>query len=144
MVVVPHAGQQLVAGQDEAGTSHQLVQQVEVLSATAEACPDLLSNINNYAWALATLPDPDLRDGAKAVGLIRRAIVKLGNRDPAYLDTLAASLAESGNFDEAVRVQSEAIDILKASSVPEEIVGQFAAHLDYFLARLPLRDPASE
>ena len=124
--------------------SGQFAEMLARIAHTSQACPDLLANVNNYAWALATLPVAELRDGKKAVGLIRRAIIKMGSRDPSYLDTLAAALAETGNFDEAIRVQIEALEILKSSNSSETIVTMFAAHLDHFRAGLPLRDPAME
>ncbi len=124
--------------------SRQFAKMINIMKGASQTCPDLLSNINNYAWALATLPDPALRDGGKAVSVIRRAIIKMGTRDPAYLDTLAGALAETGDFDEAIRVQIEAIEILKANAASEDFVAIFAAHLDHFRAHLPLRDPAVE
>ena len=67
------------------GAEGRYVEQLGILAETTKACPELLTNINNYAWALSTLPDSRLRDGGKAVGMIRRTIIKLGERDPASL-----------------------------------------------------------
>jgi tetratricopeptide (TPR) repeat protein len=71
--------------------------------------PEHLEANNNLAWLLATAPDAGLRDGERAVELARRSVAVL--RVPATLDTLAAALAETGRFDEAVIVVEEAIRV---------------------------------
>ena len=47
---------------------------------------------NNLAWVLATARDPRLRDGPRAVACARDAV--RSERQPAWLDTLAAAHAE--------------------------------------------------
>jgi TPR repeat protein len=59
------------------------------------------------AWMLATSAQPDLRDGPRALALIRPLTVRTGAwRD---LAVLAAALAENGDFDGAVARQSDAV-----------------------------------
>lgn len=117
-------------------------EQAAALEAGAEACPDVLPHLNNYAWALATLPEAKLRDGAKSIRIIRQAIADLGRRDPAFLDTLAAGLAEEGRYEEAERVQLEVLEVLREGGAPEEVIRDFSRHLDSYRSNLPLRDPA--
>ncbi|MBW1886638.1 MAG: hypothetical protein JRJ58_24165 [Deltaproteobacteria bacterium] len=117
-------------------------EQRDVVSRAAEKCPEVLPNINNYAWILATIPDDDLRDGDKAVRIIRNAIANLGHRDPMYLDTFAASLAEVGRFEEAIRVQTEVIASLQETGAAEDVVREFAEHLDHYRRGAALRDPS--
>jgi arylsulfatase A-like enzyme len=114
-----------------------------VLSRGEDQCPDLLMNMNNYAWALATLPRDDLRDGKRAVGIAGRALEKLGIPDPGYRDTLAVAHAETGNFVEAERIQAEVVRQAEAQAMPAALVDELRAHLDAFRARQPVRDPAS-
>jgi hypothetical protein len=83
---------------------------------------------NEFAWELAVSPDAELRNGAFAVEIMQPVIAAL--RTPAYLDTLAAAYAEAGRFDEAVRMQQQAIDALAANAA--------AATLDDFGSRLEL------
>jgi Flp pilus assembly protein TadD len=64
--------------------------------------------LNNLAWLLATSPDPEVRDGPRAVELARRALASACTG--AWLDTLAAGLAECGDFDAAVRMEREAFE----------------------------------
>ncbi len=115
---------------------------VALLAAAADHCPEALRNINNYAWALATLPSDALRDGAKAVRVIQDAIARLPEPDPAYLDTLAAALAETGEFDQAIETESQALELLRAAGAPEQVLEELGQHLDSYRARRPLRDPA--
>lgn len=119
----------------------RFAEQVAVLGDGVRECPELLANVNNYAWALATLPEAELRDGALAIQLIRNVIARPERRDPAFLDTLAAGLAEQGNFDEAIRVQSEVLEILRGAGAPEEALREFVHHLNTYESNLKLRDP---
>ena len=117
-------------------------EQSEALARNAERCPGVLGHMNNYAWALATLPEAHLRDGARSIQIIREAIAGIGRRDPAFLDTLAAGLAEMGRYEEAERVQLEVLDVLEKAGAPEEVMRDFELHLDSYRSKLPLRDPA--
>jgi len=69
------------------------------------------SLLNNYAWVLATSPDDKLRDGRRAIELATEAC-KLSDYKAAYiLSTLAAAYAETGDFDEAIRWSTKAVEI---------------------------------
>jgi TPR repeat protein len=64
---------------------------------------------NNLAWALCTLPQPELLDGKRGLELARK--IAEGNGAPiAYVDTLAACYATSGDFDAAERTEREAVE----------------------------------
>lgn len=65
----------------------------------------------SLAWLLATCPDPKVRDGRRAVELATRACQLSGWRDANDLENLAAGYAESGQFDKAVRWQTEALNL---------------------------------
>ncbi len=70
--------------------------------------PESGGSHNNLAWLLATAPDASIRDGSRAVAHARRAVAM--GENGAWLDTLAAALAETGAFDEAVEVARRAYD----------------------------------
>ena len=116
---------------------------LELVRRGSESCPEMLSNLNNYAWALATLPEDDLRDGARAAEVIRSAIARAGDADPdpAYLDTLAAALAEQGELEEAIRVGSEALERQQSAEGSEEVLRVLRDHLDAYRAGRAVRDP---
>ncbi len=70
------------------------------------------NTLNEYAWLLATCPDPKLRDGPRAVELATQACEQSAWKDGAMIDTLAAAFAESGDFKNAVGSQQRAIKTL--------------------------------
>src|SRR5438105_7344444 len=71
---------------------------------------------NNSAWLLATSQNADLRDSAKAVELAKRAANLPGGNNPIVYRTLAAALAENGQFDEAIRAAEHAQELSQGNS----------------------------
>lgn len=65
---------------------------------------------NNLAWLLSVSPDPAVRNGREAVGWARKTAAESRHSNWHCLDTLAAALAETGDFAEAVRTQQAALD----------------------------------
>ena len=62
---------------------------------TGARLPDAL---NNLAWILAANPDPQARNGRKAVELAQRACKLTGFKQPLMVGTLAAAYAEAGFY----------------------------------------------
>ncbi len=69
------------------------------------------------AWPLATSVYPELRDGKAAVALATRACEATGFTNQKYLETLAASYAESGDFRQAIKWQQRAISVASDANV---------------------------
>jgi membrane associated rhomboid family serine protease len=90
--------------------------------------------LNTIAWRLATSPHDHLRDGAKAVTIASRACEADGWKTAAYLDTLAAAHAESGNFDEAAKWMQRAL------VQPGEHRAELEKHLAAFQLRRSWRE----
>jgi tetratricopeptide (TPR) repeat protein len=66
---------------------------------------------NNLAWLLATCPQDELRNPARAVELARKACAAANEPEVGLLDTLAAALAANGQFAEAVEQQTKALEL---------------------------------
>ena len=67
---------------------------------------------NDLAWLLATCPDKRIRDGEESIRLAEW-VVNSSSGDFRYIGTLAAAYAESGRFNDAVKTQTEAIEIMQ-------------------------------
>ena len=71
---------------------------------------------NNSAWLLATSQNAELRDPAKAVELAKRAANLPGGSNPIVYRTLAAALAENGQFDDAIRAAEHARELSQGNA----------------------------
>jgi len=71
---------------------------------------------NNSAWLLATSQNAELRDPAKAVELAKRAANLPGGSNPIVYRTLAAALAENGQFDDAIRAADRAQELSQGNA----------------------------
>ena len=65
---------------------------------------------NNFAWSLATNPEPGNRNGAIAVIMAEGACRKTHYQQATMVGTLAAAYAEAGRFDDAVATAQKARD----------------------------------
>jgi tetratricopeptide (TPR) repeat protein len=70
--------------------------------------PDLYWAHERKAWILATSPDPDYRDGPRAVAEATRAAELSRWNNGGVLETLAAAYAERGDFAAALHWQEQA------------------------------------
>ena len=76
--------------------------------------PDSPEPFAELAWILATHPDPEPRDVRQAVDLAEHAARLTGHQDARVLNTLAASHAAAGRFDEAAETARAAVALLPA------------------------------
>ena len=91
--------------------------------------------LNNFAWVLATSPVDELRDGKRAVELARRACELSEYKKPHILSTLAAAHAENGDFENAIKWSSKAVEIGQ-----EDIQGQLKDELKSYKRGKPWRE----
>ena len=81
--------------------------------AALEQRPDDSSTLNNLAWVLATSPDDQLRNPARAVELATKACEITEYKQAHVLSTLAAAYADEGKFDIAIEWSEKAVAIGK-------------------------------
>jgi tetratricopeptide (TPR) repeat protein len=92
--------------------------------------------LRDLAQLLATCPDEKVRDGRRAVELAARACDLSGWSNGIFLDSLAAAYAENGQFGEAVRFETKALD----DSQFRRLEGTEARqHLELYKQKKPLR-----
>lgn len=80
--------------------------------------PGDLQNQRALAWLLSTSMDPSVRNGAEAVSLSRGIVAATDGHVPAFLLTLAAALAENGEFEEATAVAARSAEVFRESGDP--------------------------
>lgn len=78
-------------------------------NALIEAAPNHIPALAQAARLLATAPEAELRNAARAVELAERASRLSGGSDPQVLEALAAAYAEAGRFPEAVAAAHQAL-----------------------------------
>ena len=103
--------------------------------ALAVAGPD---EKNGFAWQLATHPDADMRDGAKAVAIMEAMLSDAKLRTPAFIDTLAAAYAENTQFGRAVDAQRQAIATIPP--VSPQTAAAFRGRLELYERGQPYRE----
>ena len=101
--------------------------------------PDDLTLVNDTAWLLATNPNASIRNGAEAVELAQRAMHLGEGREPAILGTLAAALAETGRFPEAVETARKAL-ALATQQNNQSLAESIKVKLPLYEAGTPFRE----
>ena len=103
--------------------------------------PDHAATFNYLAWIWCTAPDPNVRNGRRALECATRANELTEFENPGFLDTLAAAHAELGQFQEAMEWEGKAIELAEDEDTREE----YATRIDQYGERKPLRvTPKSE
>jgi tetratricopeptide (TPR) repeat protein len=107
--------------------------------------------LNNFAWVLATSPDDKIRDGKRALKMATDACEETKYNDPTILSTLAAAYAETGDFDNASKYSSKAVE---AADLPDNqlddknemanIKEQLRKELENYKQKKPTRELLSE
>jgi tetratricopeptide (TPR) repeat protein len=85
----------------------------------AKLDPKYAESLRALAWFLSTCPGAMFRDGKRAVELATKAVeLSAGEEKIGCQQTLAAALAESGDFDRAVTLQADLIAQLRRMGKP--------------------------
>ena len=99
--------------------------------------PENSGMLNNLAWVLATSPEEKLRDGKRAIELAKQACDVTEYKQAHILSTLAASYAETGDFQSAVDWSKKAVEL-----GTDELKGQLRKELESYQAEKPWREAA--
>jgi len=96
-----------------------------------ESAPKSGIAYNAIAWFFATCKDSRYRDGKKAVQYAKKALlftrdVKTNvNQRASIYNTLAASYAEVGDFNQAVWMESKALDLYKPANIGDKTKARY-------------------
>ena len=78
--------------------------------------PGLITARLGLAWLLATHPDDKWRDAHRAISFSERLAEGSQYENWMTLDTLAASYAAAGRFDDAIRTQRQAVGLVQQTA----------------------------
>ncbi|MHC5035988.1 MAG: tetratricopeptide repeat protein [Planctomycetota bacterium] len=101
--------------------------------------PVALKRVSDLAWLLATHRNPAMRNGPEAVRLAEHACKFTQYDSPLHLGTLAAALAETGRFDDAIRWTVTAKKKAKAKG-QDAVVKELEELLQILRSGQPIRD----
>jgi len=108
--------------------------------------------LNDLAWFLSTCPEDKFHRGEEAVAIAKAAIKSLqasaGDQRHEMVDTMAAALARSGKFGEALVWQRRCLTLLKEDKeLPEDertkLEAEFQGRLKLYSDRKPYSDKPS-
>jgi tetratricopeptide (TPR) repeat protein len=91
------------------------------LFAALQIEPDNLQFLLFTARVLASDENPQGRNGEQAVAVADKASRLAGSSQPVILDTFAMALAEVNHFDEAQKIQQQAVELVKNSIDREDL-----------------------
>jgi len=107
------------------------------------AAPRWPEPLNYLAWLLATHPDERFRDGQLAVRLAETALQLQPEPQASFVDTLAAALAENGQFSQAVIHARRAIELAESSGTPQQVAA-YQERLVLYEQGRPYRESAEK
>jgi len=87
---------------------------------------------------MATCSDEKYRNGKKAIEFVKKAI-ELKPKDASIFDTLAAAYAEAEKFEDAVKTQEKAIEMLKEKD-KDKYLSELTERLNFYKANKPWRE----
>jgi serine/threonine protein kinase/tetratricopeptide (TPR) repeat protein len=97
--------------------------------------PQSAAGYNHRAWLHATAAETRLRDGRQAIVDATKACELTEWKNAAFIDTLAAAYAESGDFAQAVKWQSQALELASP-----DLKKELATRLELYGSGKPFRE----
>jgi TPR repeat protein len=117
------------------GTRHSTRQAVRWFKQAVAAAPHDAGIVNEVAWTLTVTDQADLRRARYARDIMDQLMNTDGEarQRPEYLDTWAATYAATGDFQRAVALQEQAVDVAQATDY-DEVLDILQKHLAEFQA----------
>ena len=100
--------------------------------------PSDVDSTAQLAWLYATSPEADVRDGDRALELALRLGKLSRQKNPQILDILAAAHAERGDYPQAARLATDALEQLE--SAPPGISDAVRNRLQLYRKGKPYRE----
>jgi serine/threonine-protein kinase len=94
--------------------------------------------LNGFAWFSATCPERSVRNGPEAVKAATKACELTKWKDGGVIDTLAAAYAETGDFNQAIKYQMQALGI-RPPAAPDSLA-EMRKHLRAYQAHKPFHE----
>lgn len=120
------------------GSLTRMAAAIESLNVALKLRPDWPAALNTLAGIRASHLDAQWRDGAAAVALAKRAVDLSGGTNALYLDTLAMAYAETGEFEQAVKTETAALQAASAAG-QGGLSGALEERRELFRKGLPYR-----
>lgn len=111
--------------------------EADIKKAVRMKSDDPMAALSLLAWFRATCPDSHFRDGKEALEAARRRCQNMNSFRHGGLDTLAAAYAETGEFDQAVKSEAQAIEIAPSRS---PALSDMKERLELYKRHKPFRD----
>jgi tetratricopeptide (TPR) repeat protein len=86
------------------------------------------------AWIMSTCPDERYRNDELALSAAQKALELDGDKDPRYIETLAAAYANAGQYDSAVAILQSHLD-----KMPQQYVAGAQSRIQLYKSERPYR-----
>jgi choline-sulfatase len=136
----PGAVESVLTLSEQLSASGRPAEAIRVLQDALSKTPDNANLANALAWIRATTPEEKLRDSREALNWARVACQGDNASNPAHLDTLAAALAASGAFDEAIQTAEHAMK-LATDAGNKRRASLLSRRLTLYQTQRPYREP---
>lgn len=115
------------------GTDLDVRRAVHWFKQAVEQAPDDANIVNEVAWTLTVSDQQALRRARYARRIMDRLMEDNAEarQRPEYLDTWAATYAANGDFERAVALQRQALDVARSADY-EDVLEILEAHLEAF------------